>query len=62
MVIIIINIDYITCLVTIDACHAYDVIRVYRIHHGAGRVSHCTEPAILWLADTVTGEVGARNI
>ena len=33
-----------------------------KIHHAAGRVSYFTEPAILWLAGTVMGEVGARNI
>ena len=39
MVMIIIHIAYITCLVTNDAWHAYDVIGVYKIHHGAGRFS-----------------------
>ena len=62
MVMIIINIVYITCLLTNNAWHAYDVIGVYKIHHGAGRVSCFTEPAILWLAGTVMGEVGTRNI
>ena len=38
MVIIIIHIAYITCLVTIDAWHAHDVIGVYKMHHGTGRV------------------------
>ena len=38
MVMIIIHIAYITWLVTNDAWHAYDVIGVYRIHHGDGRV------------------------
>ena len=47
---IIIHIAYITCLVTSDAWHADDVIGVYKIHHGAGRVSYFTEPAILSLA------------
>ena len=37
---------YLTCLVTNDAWHAYDVIRVYKINHGAGRVSYFTKPAI----------------
>ena len=36
MVMIIIHIAYITCLVTNDALHAYSVIVVYKIHHGAG--------------------------
>ena len=48
MVMIIIHIAYITCLVTNDAWHAYDVIGVYKI-------------AIMKLASTVMGEVGAHN-
>ena len=40
MVMIIIHIAYITCLVANDAWHAYDVIGVYNIHHGAGRISY----------------------
>ena len=48
---------YLTCLVTNDDWHAYDVIGVYKIQHGAGRVSHFTKPAIL-LNGTVMGEVG----
>ena len=59
---IIIHIGYITCLITNDAWHAYDVIGVYKIHHGAGRVSYFTEPAILWLAGTLMGVVMTRNI
>ena len=39
MVMIIIQIAYITCLVTNDALHAYDAIGVYKINHVAGRVS-----------------------
>ena len=58
MVMIIIHIFYITCLVTNDAWHAYDVIAVYKIHHEAGRTSYFAEPAIVWLAGTVMGEVG----
>ena len=50
MVFIIIHIAYITCLVTNDAWHAYDVITVYMIHHGACRISHFAEPAILCFA------------
>ena len=61
MVMIIINIAYITCLLTNDAVHAYDIIGVYKIHHGAGRISYFAEPAILWLAGTLTGEFGARS-
>ena len=49
---------YLTCLVTNDDRHAYDVIGVYKIHHGAGRFSYLTELAIQWLASTVMGEVG----
>ena len=62
MVIIIIHIAYITWLVTNDAWHAYDVIVVYNIPHEDGRISYFAEPTILWLAGTVMGEVGARNI
>ena len=62
MVMIIIHIAYITCLVTNDAWHAYGVIEVYKIHHGAGWISYFAEPAILRMAGTVMGEVGARNI
>ena len=62
MFMIIMHIAYITCFVTNDAWHAYDVIGVYKIHHGAGRISYFAEPAILWLAGTVKGEVGACNI
>ena len=61
MVMTITHISYITCLVTNDAWHAHDVIGVYSILHGAGRVSYFTEPALLWLAGTVMGEVGAHN-
>ena len=62
MVMIIIHPAYITCLVTNDAWHAYDVIGVYKIHHGAGRISYFAESTILWMAGTVMGVVGARNI
>ena len=62
MLMIIIHIAYITCLVTNDAWHAYDVMGVYQIHHGAGRISYFAEPAKLWLAGTAMGVVGARNI
>ena len=53
MVMIIIHIAYITCLVTNDAFHAYDVIGVYRIHHRYGEISYFLEQAILWLTGTV---------
>ena len=62
MVIIIIHIAYITCVVTYDAWHAYCVIGVYKILLRAGGISHFAEPAILWLAGTFMGEVGALNI
>ena len=62
MVMIIIHIAYITCLVTNDAWHANGVIVVYKIHHGADWISYFAEPAILRMAVTVMGEVGARNI
>ena len=39
MVIIIIHVAHITCLVTKDAWHDDGVIGVYKIHHGAGRIS-----------------------
>ena len=39
MVMIIIHIDDITCLLTNDGWHAYDVIGVNKILHGAGRDS-----------------------
>ena len=59
---IIIHIAYITCLITNDAWHAYDVIGVYKIHLRAGGISYFAEPAILRLAGTVMGEGGAFNI
>ena len=62
MVMIIIHIAHITCLVTKDAWHDYGVIGDYKIHHGTGRDSYFTDTAILWLAGTVMGVVGARNI
>ena len=62
MFMIIIHFAYITCLVTNDARHAYDVIGVYKIHLRAGVISYFAEPAILWMAGTVMGEVGARII
>ena len=62
MVMIIIHIVYITCLVTNDAWHAYDVIGVYKIHHGAGLISYFAETATRRLAGTVMGEIGALNI
>ena len=60
MVMIIIHIRYITCLVTDDAWHAYDVIVVYKIHHGAVRVSYFAEQAKLWLAGTGVDEDGCN--
>ena len=62
MVMIIIHIAYIICLVTIDAWPAYGVIVVYKIHHGAGRISCFAEPAILRLAGTLMHMVGANSI
>ena len=58
MVMITIHIACITCLVTNDAWHVYDVIGVCKIHHGAGRISYFMVPAVLWLAGTVMIEVG----
>ena len=62
MVMIAIHIAYNTCLVTNDAWHAYDVIGVYKIHLRAGGMSYFADPAMLWLAGTLMGEVGARSI
>ena len=62
MVMIIIHIAYITCLVNNHALYAYGVIVIDKIHHGPGRISYFAEPAILWLAGTIMGEVGARSI
>ena len=59
---IIIHIAYITCLVTKDAWHAYGVIVMDKIHHGAGRIPYFAEPAILRLAGTLMGEVWTRSI
>ena len=44
---------HISCLVTNDAWHAYNVIGVYKIHHRSGEISGFTEQAILWLTGTV---------
>ena len=62
MFLTIIHIACITCLVTNYAWHAYDVIGVYMIHLRAGGISYFAEPAILRMAGTGMGEVGARNI
>ena len=51
MVMITIHIAYITCLVTNDAWHAYDVTGVYKIHLRAGGISYFAEPQYCgWLA------------
>ena len=62
MVMIIIHIAYITCLVTYDAWHTYDVIGVYTIHLRSDGISYFAEPALLRLAGTVVCEVGSLNI
>ena len=62
MFMLIIHFAYITCLVTNDAWHAYDVIGVYKIHHMAGDISYFAEQAILLLTGAVMGEDGFRNI
>ena len=62
MVKLIINIAYITRFVTNDAWYAYDVTGVYKIHLRAGGISYFAKPAILRLAVTFMGEVGALNI
>ena len=61
MVMITLRMACITCLVTSDAWPAYDVIGVYKMHHGAGRISYFAEPAILWLGGTAMGEVESHN-
>ena len=38
MVMFIIHLAYITCLVSNDAWHNYDVIGVNKIRHGAGQI------------------------
>ena len=62
MVMITKHIAYITCLVTNDGWHAYGVIGVYKLHLRAGGISYIAEPAILPMAGTVIGEVGASSI
>ena len=54
MFMIIIHIAYITCLVTNDAWHPYDVIGVYEIHDRAGEISYFAEQA----ANTVVDRCG----
>ena len=58
MVMIIIHVAYITCLVTNDGWHAYNVIGVYKMHLRAGGISYFAETAILRLDGRVMGEVG----
>ena len=64
---IIIHIAYVSCLVTNDAWHAYDVIRVYKIHDRAGEMSHIarTDNTVVdWYGYTNSGPVtfnGASN-
>ena len=58
MFMIIIHFAYITCLVTNDAWHAYDVIGVYKIHHRAGDISYFAEQAILCLSSAVMARSG----
>ena len=53
MVMINTHIAEITCLVTNDAWHAYDVIGVYNIHHRAVEISYFAQQAIPWLTGTV---------
>ena len=62
MVMISIHVVNITCLVTNDTWHPYDVVVVYNIPHRDGRISYFAEPAILWLAGAVMGEVGDPKI
>ena len=69
MFMIIIHIAYITCLVTNDAWHPYDVIGVNKIHHRAGQISYFAKQAgntvLDWNGYTRSGPVafnGASNI
>ena len=59
MFMIITHVAYITCLVTNDACHAYDVIGVYKIHHSAGEMSYLAKLAgntmVDWYGYTISG-------
>ena len=61
MFMIIIHISYITCLVTNDAWHPYDVIGVYKIHHRAGEISYFAEQGghtvVDWYGYTRSGPV-----
>ena len=61
MFMIILHIAYITCLVTNDACHHYDVMGVYKIYHRAGEISYFPEQAgntvVDWLGYTSSGPV-----
>ena len=61
MVMVIIHTFYITCLVTNDGLHAYDVIGVYKVHQRTGEMTCFAEQATPWLTGAVMGEVGARN-
>ena len=65
---VIIHIAYITCLVTKDDWHPYDVIGVYNIHHRAGEISYFAEQVdntvVDWYGYTRSGPVtfnGASN-
>ena len=58
MVMTIIHIAYITCLVTNDTLYAYDVIGIYKILHGAGRILYFTQAAMLWLASCLWARTG----
>ena len=61
MFMIIIHIAYLTCLVTNDAWHLYDVIGVYKIHHRAGEISYFAKQAgntvVDWYGSTRSGPV-----
>ena len=61
MFMIIIDIAYITCLVTNDACYPYHVIGVYKIYHRAGEISYFAKQAgntvVDWYGYTRSGPV-----
>ena len=68
MVMIITDEAYITCLVTNDASHPYDVIGVYKIHLSSGEISNFAEQTghtvVDWYGYTRSGSVtfnGASN-
>ena len=66
MFVIIIHIAFITCLVTNDDCHPYDVFGVYKIHHRADEISYLAEQAgntvVDWYVYTRSGPVTFKEL